>query len=73
MTSETIKKIGIYRIRRPLSGGKAGKNGNITSNVQIINIQSMCLEKQFSFKMNDTNSFLKARQKAFDYCSKNTK
>lgn len=72
MTHETLKNIGKYSVRRPLSGGKAGKGKNSTSNIQIINLETNCLEKNFSFQVDNTNSFLSAKQKAFDYCFKNS-
>lgn len=49
-------------IRIPTSGGKAGKGHNKTSTVQVMD--GNMLVKQFRFKVGDSESYRKAREKA---------
>lgn len=65
---DNIEDIEHYRLRIPLSGGKAGKGHAKTSNVQVLNTKKGTLEKLFSFKTGDYLLKLKALNKAREYC-----
>jgi hypothetical protein len=54
-----------YALHVPTSGGKAGKNCNKTSTVQL-RLED-CVKKQFRFTVNDKESFKKAVAKAKKY------
>lgn len=63
-----IECIGPYKLRCPLSGGKAGKGRAKTSNVQVFNTNSGMIEKQCLFTVGDPLSKAAAIEKAKAYC-----
>jgi hypothetical protein len=46
------------------TGGKAGKGFNKTSSIQVYDMNLPRIVKQFRFKVNDSDSFHKASEKA---------
>jgi len=57
-----IKSIGVYEIHQPTSGGKAGRNLNSTSSIQVR--EGGVIKKQFRFLVDSNESRSRAINKA---------
>lgn len=55
------------------TGGKAGKGHNKTSTIQVFDIETNCIVKQFRYKICNRASLLKAIVSARSYTQKNKK
>jgi hypothetical protein len=53
-----------YNLRTPLSGGRAGKWKNKTSNIQVFDIKKFMIKKQFKYTVMDLESKKDAIEKA---------
>jgi hypothetical protein len=64
-----LEDIGEYRLCLPTSGGKAGKEKNATSTVQVMKREHhyVLLVKSFRFRVGDSNSYESAKARAMAF------